>query len=163
MKEITLEEVYPSLENWNEFLELATFYFKEKWPKEFKEQTSSEIKLSYSKELLYRLQQGGRGLFIFRYKNTAVGLSNVYLENRVLNISEFYIIPKNRKLKMGTNFLNKILDWGVTKGATSISIEVDSDLQIANNFWASFGLQKNKDIRVRYFGLIASIKVVNND
>lgn len=75
-----------------------------------------------------------------------------------LNIAEFYIDPTYKKKGLGCDFLEKIVEWGKSKGARNLSVDVDTDLPVANGFWDSLGLKKKLNDRFNYSGSFATIK-----
>jgi hypothetical protein len=143
--ELNLQSV--SVENpklWQEFLDLSMEYIKANWPDEIST-SLIDFKKKYEADLLKRLTEGGRGLFLFKSDVKTVGLGNVYIESTpkgvVVNIAEFYIKPEFRKQKLGSQFFNLLQKWGFENKARFVYVEVDKDLELANAFWAKQNLK----------------------
>ena len=131
----------PKCKEWPLFLEMNYIYMQESWPGKWEHIDQSTFINTYSLKLLKRIEEGGRGLFIYYKDKDPVGFSNVYLSNKqtILNIAEFYIVSKWRRNKFGNEMLNHVISWGKEQGAEEVKIEVDKDLELANCFWSSFG------------------------
>ncbi|MBT7088352.1 GNAT family N-acetyltransferase, partial [bacterium] len=142
---LKIQQVLPDhTKQWQTFLNLTFEYIKESWPSEIKNDPD-KFKKEYEVSLKKRIADGGRGLFLFLFKDTVVGLGNVYLEKApkglTLNIAEFYIKPEARKQKLATKFFDLLKAWGKKNKAEFVYVEVDKDLKLANAFWSRQNLE----------------------
>lgn len=129
-------------QDWQLFLEMNYTYMQENWPQKYSNVTQNTFISDYSKNLIQRIEEGNRALFLYFQAIDPIGFSNVYLsgeKKEVLNIAEFYVVPKKRKQKFGHEMLGHLIEWGKEKGAQELRIEVDKDLVNANLFWSTFG------------------------
>ncbi|MEN8218861.1 MAG: GNAT family N-acetyltransferase [Pseudomonadota bacterium] len=130
-----LINVAPQSQEWPEFIQLSFQYIGENWPQAIKGQTSDDFFQEYGQELLHRISQGTRGLFLIKEKGGTIGLANVYIEWECLNIAEFYIKPANRRKGFGTKALEEVIHWGRLNRCRTVRAEVDKSLEKANQFW----------------------------
>jgi len=132
-----VQQIAPGDKQWTVFLDAMIDYIIETWP-EVVETGELEFKLAYEKELIKRLEEGGRGLFLVSDSGDIVGVMNAYVNNDTLHIAEFGVTQKARRKGYGGKMKEFIVQWGISMGAKRASIEVDKDKIIANSFWSSF-------------------------
>lgn len=123
----------------NNFVDLSVEYINKYWPHVFKNMSLKESQIKYATELEYRLNQGSRGLFLARRDAEYIGIANAYCEKEILYVAEFYIKEEYRRQGIGRQLLAEVKNWGIKNNANKLHIEVDRDLELANNYWKSFG------------------------
>ncbi len=102
--------------NWEFFFKLSFEYLNELWPKDF---NNYEIfKKDYSQELIDKIKQGNRGLFLVYDNKRLIGLINIYLTNET-------IIDGFSKLISSNNDKNLII-------TASTSLEEKNNLNTLN-------------------------------
>ena len=126
--------VYPDDKNWDKYLEMCFEYLNESWPKVF---SDKRIMKDYEKQLKDRFFQKNRCFLFLKKRNKTIGLANLYFHEDSLFVAEYYIVPDERRQKTGYKSFLNIIRWAKNK-AKNIKIEVDKDLENANNFWLSF-------------------------
>jgi GNAT superfamily N-acetyltransferase len=128
---------------WQQFVDLSYEYLSETWPERVSGISETGFKAKYEEMLLKRIQEGGRGLFLYYQDHQTVGLSNVYIDRvkneKILHIAEFYVVPAFRRQGMATRMKDHVVKWGQQHSATLLNIEVDKSLDSSNRFWSSFG------------------------
>jgi len=132
--EIRPLQVFPDSAQWPLYLEMANDYFAECWP---------SLVTDYETELKKRIEEGGRGLFLYFQNEEPVGLSNVYLQGNSLHIAEFYVIPSKRRTGIGKAIVHQIINWGKGHHAKKLVLEVDKELEGPNHFWSRFDFPCN--------------------
>ncbi len=149
---IYLKEVQKEDKDWDIFLDISVDYITKNWPRVLKGKTNKDFKKDYEKELVERIKEGDRALFLIQYDSSSIGIANVYLRDNILNIAEFFIYEDRRKKGFGSEAFNLLIKWGKSKKATSLRVEVDKDLTLANLFWGSFNLELDSSgVRNIYF------------
>ncbi len=128
--------VYPDDKNWDKYLEMCFEYLNESWPKVFLDKSTMK---DYEMQLKERFFQKNRYFLFLKKRNKTVGLANLYFHVDSLFIAEYYIVPDERRQKAGYKSFLNILRWAKDK-AKNIKIEVEKDLENANNFWKSFNV-----------------------
>lgn len=142
-KEIfNFEEMTPDHPKWDVFVAMIVDYIVENWPEVLEKKAIDEFKREYQQELIDRIQEGGRALFLTCADNFDIGIINAYFikenDEVVINVAEFGVKKEARRRGHGRSMKKLLEQWGKSNGATMISIEVDKDQILANDFWGSF-------------------------
>lgn len=139
---LNFEEMKPDHPKWEVFIAMIVDYIVENWPEVLEKKTIDEFKREYHQELIDRIQEGGRALFLACADNFDIGIINAYFTKEndevVINVAEFGVKKKARRRGYGSLMKKLLEQWGKSNGATKISIEVDKDQILANNFWSNF-------------------------
>lgn len=167
---IEIKQVCPTSVDWQRFIALSVDYIQETWPEALNGKTRDEFLTEYEALLLERFADRGRGLFIFNNNDNIFGLANVYITDiecthptknlRILNVAEFTILPKFRKMKLGSYCFQLLLSWGRRHAAHKVHVEVDKPMHNANLFWAKQGLTLDySGNRNLYYGDIQPLRI----
>ncbi|NGX30290.1 MAG: hypothetical protein K940chlam4_01136 [Candidatus Anoxychlamydiales bacterium] len=138
---IYLQKVTLPSTDWEIFLDISVEYITKNWPRVLKGKTNKDFKKDYEKELVERIKEGDRALFLIQDDSSSIGIANVYLKDNILNIAEFFIYDDSRRKGFGSKAVALLIKWEKSKKATSLRVEVDKDLTLANLFWSSLGLK----------------------
>ena len=140
---VYLEEIKKSTFSWELFIEMSVDYITTFWPSVLKNMPKKDFINEYEKKLKKQLNEDCRGIFLIKSNSKIVGIANVYLKKDILYVAEFFVDKNYRRQGYGSEALKLLIKWGKSKGASSLKIEVDKKLLLANAFWSSMDLQLN--------------------
>ncbi|NGX27912.1 MAG: hypothetical protein K940chlam1_00084 [Candidatus Anoxychlamydiales bacterium] len=140
---VYLEDCKKITFSWEVFLKMSVDYITTYWPSVLKNKTKTDFQKEYKKKLKKQSEEKFRGLFLIKNNSKIIGIANVYLKENILYIAEFFIDKKYRRKGFGSKVLKILIRWGKSKGASSLKVEVDKSLVLANAFWSSMDLQLN--------------------
>ncbi len=128
------------------FVSMSVDYIRQHWPRAFGNKNTAQARHDYHLELLDRIKEGPRGLFLIdstTQRNFAepVALAHAYVSDDTLYIAEFYVSERYRRQGLARMMLNHIKNWSLQYDVQTIQIEVDKELPLANHFWGSFNFQ----------------------
>lgn len=156
---LAFRSIQPDTGDWPLFLDMCYKYMSENWPDRTQELSEPVFKSHYDQSLRNRLEQGGRGLFLYYQKHAPIGFSNVYISmegrGKTLNVAELYVDPLYRKQGCASQMVEHVIEWGREQVAIHLKIEVDKNLPNSNRFWSKFGFDLDSSgLRNVYFSKI---------
>jgi ribosomal protein S18 acetylase RimI-like enzyme len=133
---VVLEIVIPSNENWEIFLDESVDYLKRNWG-------INKSKEEYAQEMLERITEGGRLLFLLKDDKQCFGFVNAYIvekgldHKKTLYIAEFCILESFRRKGYGKYMFKMLLELPEVSEVEIVVAEVDKNRSGSNAFWRS--------------------------
>ena len=76
-------------------------------------------------------------------------LSFQHIYDRI-EIDDFFVLPENRRNKIGTHLFNELIDYSIKHKISNITLEVRENNNIAISFYKKYGFEE-KAIRKNYY------------
>ncbi len=148
MRLLPLKEYQNYFEN---CLEMLSAFLVEQQEVSGDKRNKSAITADAKRELVERLCDSNRQIFLFENGQTLVGFAEVLLEEECfpdedlpescIKIIYFYILPQVRRQKLGSVFFKLIRAWGRDKKVALIEAEAPNYPIAVNQFFEKQGLE----------------------